>query len=338
MDHSSCTYCLRTFPTAAITDWIDGGRTPLCPYCRVDSLMPGLAEREELERQHIAGFGGLPPGFPEDPFRQWNEDIAAFVANHKRLAPGTGEYSSLFRGRLFGSNNVDYITLRVASRRVDVLWLGSNPNVPESVRYILEGGGSDLADFVEHRKTNRYAPAPPPGRKEWQPMERGGGWSVYRDVLQRCFRADHIAFANVIPWGSHVAPAFFGPMSKDPSGLLAELMEFSRGLNERVIATLRPRLIVLPRILVESTFTRPLDLRVEGEALGVVEVAGKKQRFTTGELVREGVRWPVLVGPHPSALRPRAHERAGLVETLVERVRGRWPDLPTVEAAASGPG
>jgi hypothetical protein len=38
-----CFYCLRTFPPAAIKEWVerDGGETALCPFCSVDSVLPG---------------------------------------------------------------------------------------------------------------------------------------------------------------------------------------------------------------------------------------------------------------------------------------------------------
>jgi len=34
-----CFYCLKTFSPNEIEDWVDGGETALCPYCRIDSVI-----------------------------------------------------------------------------------------------------------------------------------------------------------------------------------------------------------------------------------------------------------------------------------------------------------
>jgi hypothetical protein len=43
-DLCGCFYCLRTFPPAAISDWVDennsAGATALCPHCGIDSVIP----------------------------------------------------------------------------------------------------------------------------------------------------------------------------------------------------------------------------------------------------------------------------------------------------------
>ena len=37
-----CFYCLKIFTPAEITNWINdaGGKTALCPYCMIDSVIP----------------------------------------------------------------------------------------------------------------------------------------------------------------------------------------------------------------------------------------------------------------------------------------------------------
>ena len=38
-----CFFCLATFPPAEIYDWTDGTITAICPYCKIDSVLPGAA-------------------------------------------------------------------------------------------------------------------------------------------------------------------------------------------------------------------------------------------------------------------------------------------------------
>jgi hypothetical protein len=56
---SNCSYCRSVFRTSDIQEWIDGGRTPVCPNCGIDAVTAGEATPEELERAHLAGFGAL---------------------------------------------------------------------------------------------------------------------------------------------------------------------------------------------------------------------------------------------------------------------------------------
>lgn len=38
---ASCYFCLRTFPAADVISWTDNGDTALCPFCRIDAVLPG---------------------------------------------------------------------------------------------------------------------------------------------------------------------------------------------------------------------------------------------------------------------------------------------------------
>jgi hypothetical protein len=48
-DHCACFCCERTFPSAAITHWVDesdrfpDGATALCPHCGIDAVLPSAA-------------------------------------------------------------------------------------------------------------------------------------------------------------------------------------------------------------------------------------------------------------------------------------------------------
>jgi len=35
-----CYYCLKTFLGREIKEWVDGEKTPLCPKCGIDSVVP----------------------------------------------------------------------------------------------------------------------------------------------------------------------------------------------------------------------------------------------------------------------------------------------------------
>ncbi len=59
-DVSSCSFCRRVFPTERIVEWLDGGRTPACPLCGVDSVAAGEASPEELLQRYRCGFGHCP--------------------------------------------------------------------------------------------------------------------------------------------------------------------------------------------------------------------------------------------------------------------------------------
>lgn len=69
------------------------------------------------------------------------EEFVSRPAN-LRLKAGTGRYSSLFRGTLFGSSKSLEVEKALKKESVKVLWLGSNPNVPESLQLIVNDSGA----------------------------------------------------------------------------------------------------------------------------------------------------------------------------------------------------
>lgn len=46
----SCYFCVRTHQVTAITTFIDGGQTVLCPHCDVDAVVPGNVPESVLKR------------------------------------------------------------------------------------------------------------------------------------------------------------------------------------------------------------------------------------------------------------------------------------------------
>ena len=57
----ACFYCGKIFSPSEIEDWADGGRTALCPFCDVDSVIgdgAGYPLTEELlDGLHKYSFG-----------------------------------------------------------------------------------------------------------------------------------------------------------------------------------------------------------------------------------------------------------------------------------------
>lgn len=54
-----CFYCERTFDASEITEWIDNDSTAVCPYCRIDSVIPASKVRidpEFLRAMHAHWF------------------------------------------------------------------------------------------------------------------------------------------------------------------------------------------------------------------------------------------------------------------------------------------
>lgn len=61
-----CFGCLQTFPPEAVIDWTDDGDTPLCPYCGISAVLPGVTDFVELFRLHERRFGPYAgPAFPD---------------------------------------------------------------------------------------------------------------------------------------------------------------------------------------------------------------------------------------------------------------------------------
>lgn len=56
LEQCGCFYCLKTIAPAEITEWVDGGETPICPHCGVDSVLPGVVSKETLASLHKRAF------------------------------------------------------------------------------------------------------------------------------------------------------------------------------------------------------------------------------------------------------------------------------------------
>ncbi len=56
-----CFYCGNIFSPALVTEYADDGKTALCPFCGIDSVLPDSCgtplTKELLDRMHMFWFG-----------------------------------------------------------------------------------------------------------------------------------------------------------------------------------------------------------------------------------------------------------------------------------------
>ena len=55
-ESASCFYCFASFRNIKYIEWTDKGETALCPDCGVDSMLPGVRPKQELEGLRKAHF------------------------------------------------------------------------------------------------------------------------------------------------------------------------------------------------------------------------------------------------------------------------------------------
>jgi hypothetical protein len=139
-----------------------------------------------------------------------NARIAQFVTakENRCLRPGTGGYSTPFRGGLFGKLRASEVDAELASgRTADVLFLGANPNCPESLAAIQQGGEGDWKDFERQVTSDEFGHVAPEGGR-WDPLHDPGSlksgqraWALYAAWLGGAVGGlDTVALANILPW------------------------------------------------------------------------------------------------------------------------------------------
>jgi hypothetical protein len=204
--------------------------------------------------------------------RAANRRIWDFVRRdvNRNLLPGTGYYSTPFRGSLFGEAESDAVAKQLSRRRVDVLWLGTNPCVPRSLENIVHPpkGKGDFPTFEYQMESglfgswlwdNRGNRSP-----DWNPIERpAGNWHVYRGMLSKIARLERVAMSNFLPWGSKNADAMIERLCATNRPLLDRMLEFADDLNAEIVQALAPKLLVVPFSLGRNPrfdVVRPLGL------------------------------------------------------------------------------
>jgi hypothetical protein len=267
-----------------------------------------------------------------DLTKSLNKQIGTFVEQsaNRRLLAGTGHYSTLFRGGLFEEVGSAAVSERLATRRVDALWLGSNPCVRRSLQYIMRPprGRGDYPDFERQLYSGLFGSArwdaSGAASPDFNPLERPkGNWRVYRDLLARVGNVQNVAMANVVPWGSQSIDAFIAGVSARDRGLLARALAFADDLNIQVVRALRPRIIVVPLSLgrnrsvsrVGSLAGLTLKHAKDVEA-HTLRLANGRFNYFSGLCSRGNLTVPTLFLRHPASLRLARGESGRIVDAV----------------------
>lgn len=273
----------------------------------------------------------------EDPASGANTRIWDFV--HQRanahLRPGTGWYSTPFRGSLFGKTDSASVARLLGRRTVDALWLGANPGVRGSLQNILDSrsGKGDLPSFrcqIDSGFFGSWRWTDGTAAPDWNPIdEPKGGWRIYRALLHEVSQPDQIAMANLIPWGSQDATTFVRELDAREPALLRRLLEFADELNVYIVEILRPKLLIVPlslgrnRALNAARSTGVSLMQAREVVPRVVSLDEGPFKFFTGYCERGRVTVPTVFLRHPASLRLSVESRSRLVRQ-VGRVVGRF--------------
>lgn len=264
-----------------------------------------------------------------------NRRIWAFVREraNRQLMPGTGSYSALFRGSLFGQAESAAVARQLMTRRLDVLWLGTNPCMPRSLEYIVNPpkGKGDFPAFERQMKSGLFGAWrwDDDGQRspDWNPIERPtGNWEVYRDVLAEVARLDCVAMANFIPWGSQNTEDLVKRLGAANRPLLERALEFADDLNVEIAQALAPKLVVVPFSLGRNrrfdavrplglTLARAMDSRRHTVALGEGAFT-----FHTGRCQRGRLTVRTVFLRHPASLRLSSEAKKRVVEGVARVV------------------
>ena len=263
--------------------------------------------------------------------RRLDEQIRDFVSQpgHERVLRATGSYSTPFRGTLFGTDDSTEVERRRSARPVRAVWLGSNPNCPQSLHALLnDDAPSEFPYFVRQMESGRFSEqqwepegAPRPG---WNPIVNPStsGWTVVRDVFALAGDVDDVAMANIVPWGSADLPALVTQVSAASPSLAREMLAFSFELAKQMIVALQPNAIIVPLSIArlplpDATLCNPFSMSAKVDLNQVVLSSG---RSSVGYWWREGdAELPcprIVYFRHPSSLRLSAPLRTQLIESL----------------------
>jgi hypothetical protein len=248
-----------------------------------------------------------------------NSAIYDFVhlRRNQRLLLGTGTFSVPFRGTLFNETNSDEISEKLRSQRADVLWMGSNPNAPNSLAAILGKPGfpSDINGFERQMASGKYSEHVWTKNGEiklgWDPIHNAtqSGWVFYRDVLNSIADLSKVAMSNFVVWGSSTFDELLSEIARIDPSLLNRLLQFSIDLNQEIILSLRPRLVIVPLSLgrnkiLEQNYSSLLTLSHNRNTREYrVPVGSRSFYYYVREHQIETLKFPVLYVPHPSSIR-----------------------------------
>ena len=75
---------------------------------------------------------------------------------------------------------------------------------------------------------------------------------MYQQLLQEVGRLDHVAMANMIPWGSRDTKTFAMSLEALEPFLLRRVIEFVDDLNAEIVQALAPKLVFVPLSVARS--------------------------------------------------------------------------------------
>jgi hypothetical protein len=262
-----------------------------------------------------------------------NQRIWDFVRQrpNEDLLPGTGSYSTPFRGNLFGKAESAAVARQLSTRGVDVLWLGMNPCIPRSLEFIINppAGPGDFPGFEKQMESGLFGSCRWESNGErsadWSPIEHPtGNWKVYRDMLATIARLECVAMANFIPWGSQNAEALVKGLGKANQPLLERALEFADDLNVEIIQALMPKVVVVPFSLGRNRSldaVRPLGLTLARTTYAkrhTVALSEGGFTFHTGSCRRGKQTVRTVFLRHPASLRLQSDDKKRVVEGVAK--------------------
>lgn len=273
---------------------------------------------------------------PVDVARAANDRIWDFVnrPTNVKLRAGTGYYSTPFRGGLFGESRAADVAKKLATRRVDVLWLGSNPHVPRSLDNITlaPAAGGDFPSFEMQRRSGFFGAWKWDSKGEpeadFNPIESPTpGWRAYRDVLKQVGSLECVAVANLVPWGSQDMATFVTRLGAVDQPLLRRVLEFADDLNAEIVQALAPTLLVVPlsvgrdqRLNAAGCVGLSLDQATDVRPF-TLPLTKRVFNFFTAICRRGRLSVRTVFVPHPASLRLSTQSRERLVTDVAAKLR-----------------
>ncbi len=216
---------------------------------------------------------------------------------------------------------------RLGESGVDVLWLGSNPNVSNSLAAVLaqKGDFTSYAEYIQQIETGYFSeinldtlqptwdPVNPDNKVSWQ-------WRYLGNLVCEKYDRNKILMANFVPWGSTDFNEFLKKVSEYDSELLRKVLVFCNDIHQLMIKNLKPNLVILPKSIAENLYlNRILDTQVSMKYLnGRVEKIGTSDRrlsISVADVKLEGHKYRAVSTYHPS-YPMRKGEREALYQTL----------------------